>query len=80
LGEQKPVVVDPLLSKVLRDHQKHGVRFLYECVMGIRGKILFSKLKIGDARKGAILADEMGLGKSIQTIALIWTLLSTLQI
>jgi SNF2 family DNA or RNA helicase len=41
---------------------------------------IFLKLLIGDARKGAILADEMGLGKSIQTIALIWTLLSNLQI
>ena len=27
-------------------------------------------------RKSALIADEMGLGKSIQTIALIWTLLS----
>ena len=59
------VVVDPLLSKHLRDHQRQGVKFLYECVMGLRE---FDG-------QGAILADEMGLGKTLQTIALIWTLL-----
>ncbi|KAI9675713.1 MAG: helicase [Caeruleum heppii] len=59
------VVVDPILCQHLREHQKEGVKFLYECVMGLRQ---FD----GD---GAILADEMGLGKTLQTIALLWTLL-----
>ena len=59
------VVVDPLLTKVLRKHQREGVSFLYECVMG---------MKDYDG-EGAILADEMGLGKTLQTIALLWTLL-----
>ena len=59
------VVVDPLLTKHLRDHQREGVKFMYECVMGMRDF---------DGR-GAILADEMGLGKTLQTIALVWTLL-----
>ena len=59
------VVVDPLLTKTLRDHQREGVMFLYECIMGMRGF----------EGRGAILADEMGLGKTLQTIALIWTLL-----
>jgi DNA repair and recombination protein RAD54B len=59
------VVVDPILSRHLRPHQREGVQFIYECVMGMR-------LKEG---QGAILADEMGLGKTLQTIALIWTLL-----
>lgn len=58
------VVVDPVLSKHLRDHQREGVKFLYECVMGMRGE-----------GEGAIMADEMGLGKTLQAIALIWTLL-----
>jgi DNA repair and recombination protein RAD54B len=58
------VVVDPVLSKQLRDHQREGVKFLYECVMGMRCE-----------GEGAIMADEMGLGKTLQTIALIWTLL-----
>lgn len=59
------VVVDPLLTKSLRQHQREGVRFLYECVMGMRD---FNG-------EGAILADDMGLGKTLQTIALLWTLL-----
>ena len=59
------VVVDPILSRHLREHQRVGVQFLYECVMGIRP---FDG-------EGAILADEMGLGKTLQTIALLWTLM-----
>lgn len=30
------VVVDPYLSQHLRPHQREGVVFLYECVMGLR--------------------------------------------
>ncbi|KAF2715593.1 hypothetical protein K504DRAFT_457746 [Pleomassaria siparia CBS 279.74] len=58
------VVVDPILGKHLRDHQREGVKFLYECVMGMRCE-----------GEGAIMADEMGLGKTLQTIALLWTLM-----
>lgn len=59
------VVLDPIIGKHLRDHQREGVKFLYECVMGLRE---FDG-------EGCILADEMGLGKTLQTIALLWTLL-----
>lgn len=59
------VVVDPLLTKNLRDHQRVGVSVLYECVMGMKDH----------GGEGAILADEMGLGKTLQTVALLWTLL-----
>ncbi|KAK2747791.1 helicase [Myotisia sp. PD_48] len=59
------VVVDPFLTKHLREHQREGVKFLYECVMGMRP---FNG-------EGAILADDMGLGKTLQTITLLWTLL-----
>ncbi|XP_026987209.1 DNA repair and recombination protein RAD54B isoform X1 [Sagmatias obliquidens] len=58
------VVIDPHLVFHLRPHQKEGIIFLYECVMGMRV----------NARCGAILADEMGLGKTLQCISLIWTL------
>jgi DNA repair and recombination protein RAD54B len=58
------VVLDPVLGKLLRDHQREGVSFLYECVMGMRCE-----------GEGAIMADEMGLGKTLQTIALLWTLM-----
>nr|XP_057940628.1 DNA repair and recombination protein RAD54B isoform X2 [Doryrhamphus excisus] len=59
------VVVDPHLTAHLRPHQRDGLLFLYECVMGIRA----------EGRYGAILADEMGLGKTLQSVALCWTLL-----
>ncbi|KAH9519785.1 DNA repair and recombination protein rad54b [Bulinus truncatus] len=59
------VVVDPYLSTSLRTHQREGVIFLYECVMGMRNF----------QGHGAILADDMGLGKTLQCISLIWTLL-----
>ncbi|KAJ7395263.1 DNA repair and recombination protein RAD54B [Pitangus sulphuratus] len=59
------VVVDPYIANNLRPHQKEGIIFLYECIMGIRVS----------GRFGAILADEMGLGKTLQCIALVWTLL-----
>ena len=59
------VAVDPILTKHLREHQREGVKFMYECVMGMRDF----------GGQGVILADEMGLGKTLQTIALLWTLL-----
>ncbi|XP_045104834.1 DNA repair and recombination protein RAD54-like isoform X2 [Portunus trituberculatus] len=59
------VVVDPVLSAVLRPHQREGVKFMYECVTGNR---------IED-NYGCIMADEMGLGKTLQCITLMWTLL-----
>ncbi|KFO35271.1 DNA repair and recombination protein RAD54B [Fukomys damarensis] len=58
------VVIDPHVVHHLRPHQKEGIVFLYECVMGMRM----------NGRYGAILADEMGLGKTLQCISLIWTL------
>ncbi|KAI0305632.1 P-loop containing nucleoside triphosphate hydrolase protein [Multifurca ochricompacta] len=60
-----PVVIDPILARRLRPHQVEGVKFMYECVMGLRRH----------EGQGCILADEMGLGKTLQTITLIWTLL-----
>ncbi|KAH7335916.1 SNF2 family N-terminal domain-containing protein [Rhizoctonia solani] len=60
-----PVVVDPMLAKFLRPHQREGIQFMYESVMGMRTR----------EQHGCILADEMGLGKTLQTIALVWTLL-----
>jgi DNA repair and recombination protein RAD54B len=59
------VVLDPFLGQWIREHQREGVKFLYECVMGMRP---FDG-------NGALLADDMGLGKTFTTIALLWTLL-----
>ena len=43
------VVVDPVLSKVLRPHQREGVKFMWDCVVGAR---------LPD-NYGCIMADEM---------------------
>ncbi|XP_043941837.1 DNA repair and recombination protein RAD54-like [Protopterus annectens] len=59
------VVVDPVLIRVLRPHQREGVKFMWECVTGRRIPESF----------GCIMADEMGLGKTLQCITLMWTLL-----
>ena len=50
------VVVDPLLCKVLRPHQREGVKFMYDCVTGVKIENSY----------GCIMADEMGLGKTLQ--------------
>ena len=61
----KPIVVDRMLTRWLRPHQREGVQFMFECVMGLRDFDGF----------GCILADDMGLGKTLQGITLLWTLL-----
>lgn len=58
------VVVDPVVGNILRPHQREGVKFMFECVTGVKGDF-----------QGCIMADEMGLGKTLQCITLIWTLL-----
>ena len=48
------MVVDPYVASVLRPHQREGVAFLYECVMGMKNI----------SGMGAILADEMCAARS----------------
>lgn len=43
------VVVDPFIAKHLKDYQKEGVTFLYECCMGLRSSDY----------QGCLLADDM---------------------
>lgn len=65
-GDFASIVVDPLLVKFLRPHQREGVQFMFDCVSGI----------LSDANiNGCILADDMGLGKTLQSITLLYTLL-----
>ncbi|XP_025152483.1 DNA repair and recombination protein RAD54B isoform X1 [Harpegnathos saltator] len=63
--KEQEVSVDSCLVAMLREHQRHGIVFLYECLMGLKVANYF----------GGILADEMGLGKTLQCITLIWTML-----
>ncbi|CAB3360634.1 Hypothetical predicted protein [Cloeon dipterum] len=62
------VTVDGFLARHLRPHQRDGVTFMFQCLMGMTGD------EPGKFH-GLLLADEMGLGKTIQCIALIWTLM-----
>merc|ERR1719195_1773875 len=52
---RKEVVVDPALTRVLREHQRIGLQFLFDCLMGLKSFDGF----------GCILADDMGLGKTL---------------
>lgn len=61
-----PIIVDPLLVRFLRPHQREGVQFTFDCVSGA-----LSSFNIN----GCILADDMGLGKTLQSITLLYTLL-----
>ncbi|XP_043710018.1 protein CHROMATIN REMODELING 25 [Telopea speciosissima] len=65
-GNSAPIVVDPLLVRFLRPHQRDGVQFMFDCVSGITSSAGIS---------GCILADDMGLGKTLQSIALLYTLI-----
>ncbi|AET38388.1 DNA-dependent ATPase RDH54 Ecym_2678 [Eremothecium cymbalariae DBVPG len=80
VDDEVEIIVDPLLSKTLRPHQRIGVKFMYDCIRGL------SRPENDDVQKditleydgdikGCLLADEMGLGKTYMTITLIWTLL-----
>ncbi|AMD22390.1 HGR051Cp [Eremothecium sinecaudum] len=80
MDDEVEVIVDPLLSKALRPHQRSGVKFMYDCIRGLahpeedddnKALILDQDSDI----RGCLLADEMGLGKTFMTITLIWTLL-----
>ncbi|CAO4372186.1 unnamed protein product [Caenorhabditis nigoni] len=55
------IIVDPRFARHLRDHQKEGIKFIFD--------------RLKEEMGGAILADDMGLGKSIQTMAATWALL-----
>ena len=58
--------VDPFLCKWLRSHQREGTQFLFDCLMGMRDYEGY----------GCILADDMGLGKTLQSITILWTLMT----
>ena len=62
------VVVEPWMCRFLREHQRQGVQFMFECVAGLR------KDKFNG--EGCILADDMGLGKTFQSVVLLWTMLT----
>ncbi|CAA9986236.1 DNA repair protein RAD54, putative [Plasmodium knowlesi strain H] len=63
--ENNKIEVDPILAQFLREHQREGVTFVFECLMNLRDEKI----------SGCILADDMGLGKTLQSISVLYTLL-----
>lgn len=52
------VVVDDIVGQYLRQHQREGVGFVFNCTHGL----------VGEGINGCILADDMGLGGSSQSL------------
>ncbi|KAG8225532.1 hypothetical protein J437_LFUL006071, partial [Ladona fulva] len=65
------VVVDSFLSNVLRPHQRDGIRFLYDCVLGMKNPFRHHT-GLQCPWRGCILADEMGLGKTLHSLVENW--------
>lgn len=88
LGKRKghrgvAVVVDPFIARKLRPHQREGVRWMYRAIHGLDPVDDDTKtdedspeaIQTAVNHAGCLLADDMGLGKSLQSLALIWTML-----
>ncbi len=70
------IAVAKPLAIVLKDHQKNGVKFMWDNVCSDMIETISSAKKDDDTVKGCVLAHSMGLGKSVQTISLVHTLLT----
>lgn len=64
------------LATFLKDHQKKGVKFMWDNVCSDMIQTISNAKQDDDTVKGCVLAHSMGLGKSIQTISLVHTLLT----
>ncbi|KAL1507828.1 hypothetical protein AB1Y20_007436 [Prymnesium parvum] len=66
---ETPVCVERRLAAALHPHQREGVQFMYDCLMGRR------RSEDDEPFAGCILAHSMGLGKTIQALTLVHTML-----
>ncbi|KAG0243849.1 hypothetical protein BGW41_001038, partial [Actinomortierella wolfii] len=62
---ERPIYFPPWMAKLLKPHQKEGVRFMWRNVVMMEG--------------GCILAHSMGLGKTFQVVSVVYLLLSELR-
>ena len=65
------VEVDKRLVKKLKPHQVDGIKFMWDCCFESLAQIKAKKIP-----GGAILAHCMGLGKTLQSVAMIHTVMS----
>jgi len=73
IGCDEYVSVCTSLAKVLKPHQKDGIKFMWEQSFS---DILIPSSSSHSINRGCILAHNMGLGKSIQVVALVHTVLT----
>ncbi|SCU81942.1 LAFA_0C08108g1_1 [Lachancea sp. 'fantastica'] len=66
-----PVVIDPLLAKVLRPHQVEGVRFLYRCVTGLVMKDFLDQQSVLKQADRAITGDNTSSSASTPVPSLV---------
>lgn len=67
---KQPISVHPALVKLLKQHQKEGIKFMYDTCFGS-----INDLQRGYEGSGCILAHCMGLGKTLQLITLLHTVI-----
>ncbi|BFZ60083.1 hypothetical protein YB2330_001105 [Saitoella coloradoensis] len=60
---EKEVILHDYYVRTLKEHQKEGLRFMWQQV-----------LMLGDRSKGCLLAHTMGLGKTLQVVSFLYTL------
>ncbi|XP_055388640.1 uncharacterized protein LOC129617445 [Condylostylus longicornis] len=75
-GTAHKIIVDPMLTEYLRQHQRDGVQFVFDCLTGIKKLNLPPSFGNSQEVTGCLLADDMGLGKTLQSITVLWTLLN----
>lgn len=74
--KEEAVFVHPDISRMLKPHQKEGIRFMWHRLIKTMAEVGNPGTDRKDRVYGGILAHSMGLGKTLQTIALIHTVLT----
>ncbi|KAH9517068.1 hypothetical protein DERF_007768 [Dermatophagoides farinae] len=63
--------VDQGIVKILKPHQRDGIRFMYDCTIET-----FDRLLNHQHQSGCILAHSMGLGKTLQIVAFLQAIMT----
>ncbi|XP_027203767.2 transcriptional regulator ATRX homolog isoform X2 [Dermatophagoides pteronyssinus] len=69
-NEKVLLEIDQGIVKILKPHQRNGIRFMYDCTIET-----FDRLSLND-QSGCILAHSMGLGKTLQVVAFLQAIMN----